>query len=191
LVVSEGDLWREHRRFALTTLKAAGMGKAWLGDSLLVEVTEFVKWLAISGGMPINPRHQLTQSVSNVICALVFGKRFQLGNETFNKLCNNIGENLQLMSELQSTKSFPILKYIPLGKYYKARKTLLQKIKENQLFIQSLIKEHQEEFISGTEGSQDFIISFLREREKQANNQNSTFDGKYTSIGIKDYFATF
>ncbi|OQV14913.1 Cytochrome P450 2U1 [Hypsibius exemplaris] len=191
LVMGEGDRYREHRRFALTALRDVGMGKSWLEQSVLAEVSDLIALIDRSGAKPLNLRPHMTQSVSNMICALVFGKRFSLGDATFNKLCNNVGINLQLMSEVQPVRALPFLKYVPFGKLAQKWRTLKANIQSNRTFIESLIDDHKQGHATGHNGgtsNMDYIHRFLDERAAQlAEKGETTFDDEqlyYSVVGL-------
>lgn len=48
------------------------------------------------GGKPFNPHLTLNNAVSNVICLLVFGHRFEYSDERFVKLMKMFDEALQI-----------------------------------------------------------------------------------------------
>ncbi|OQV17438.1 putative Cytochrome P450 2B11 [Hypsibius exemplaris] len=75
LLSAQGELWKVHRRFALSTLRDLGMGKNWMEDSIIAEVEGICQALRDTNGNP-SIRVQLINSVSNVITALIFGQRF-------------------------------------------------------------------------------------------------------------------
>ena len=47
-------------------------------------------------GMPFSPASLLNNAVSNIICRLVFGKRFDYSDHDFQNLLKNLSEALQL-----------------------------------------------------------------------------------------------
>ncbi len=52
--------------------------------------------MATFPGRPFDPRILLNNSVSNVICVLVFGNRFEYSDNNFQSLLKNINEALYL-----------------------------------------------------------------------------------------------
>ncbi|OQV16083.1 putative Cytochrome P450 18a1 [Hypsibius exemplaris] len=83
LLGSQGDPWKTHRRFALSTLRDLGMSKNWLEDTIIAEIEDFCQTLRDTKLRPFDPKVQLTNSVANVICALSFGKRFEMTDSKF------------------------------------------------------------------------------------------------------------
>lgn len=86
LVASEGELWKIQRRFALSTLRDFGFGRPILEPHIKDEAEYLLEAISNNKGHPFDPAHLLSNAVSNVICALVFGKRFQYEDEKFQRL---------------------------------------------------------------------------------------------------------
>lgn len=51
-------------------------------------------------GQPFNPQLILNNTVSNIICCLVFGHRFEYNDEKFGKLTKWFEQNLQIETSL-------------------------------------------------------------------------------------------
>ena len=81
IVLSDGEIWSEQRRFAVRTLKDFGLGNSGGVTGISFEVQQLVQLLESqiveknSKTPPIDPRLMLNKSVANVICVLVFGER--------------------------------------------------------------------------------------------------------------------
>jgi len=85
VIVSEGELWKEQRRFALTTLRDFGVGRPIL-ESRIKEETQFIiDHISeyASSGKPFDPFLVFVSAVSNVISVLLFGRRFDYDNKEF------------------------------------------------------------------------------------------------------------
>ncbi|XP_015670696.1 cytochrome P450 2C4-like [Protobothrops mucrosquamatus] len=77
--------WRELRRFTLSTLRDFGMGKKRMSARVQEEALCLVEEIAATKGQPFDPRRIFSSAVSNVICAVVFGNRFDYKDRTFIK----------------------------------------------------------------------------------------------------------
>ncbi|KAK9401458.1 cytochrome P450 2C8-like [Crotalus adamanteus] len=77
-------------RFSMATLKVLGMGKSSLQYQIQEEAEKLVEEFRKSEGKPMNPYLALNLAVSNVICALVFGRHFSTEDETFHRLLEAI-----------------------------------------------------------------------------------------------------
>ncbi|MBN3297877.1 CP2J2 protein, partial [Amia calva] len=96
LISSSGHMWRQQRRFTLSTLKYFGVGKKTLETSILEESRFLYKSIKNEQGKPFDPHYLLYNGVSNIICSLVFGHRFEYGDGHFHEMLNNFDEIIQL-----------------------------------------------------------------------------------------------
>uniref|UniRef100_A0A7N8X4V2 Cytochrome P450 2J2-like n=1 Tax=Mastacembelus armatus TaxID=205130 RepID=A0A7N8X4V2_9TELE len=83
LVFTNGHIWKQQRRFTLFTLKSLGVGKKSLESPILTEFIYMSNEIANQKGKPFSPILIIRNGVSNIICSLVFGHRFEYGNEKF------------------------------------------------------------------------------------------------------------
>ena len=75
LVSSNGRLWREQRRFALSTLRDFGMGKIALEERVRHETEELIADFSNRDGA-FDVKYSIGCAVSNVICSVVFSTRY-------------------------------------------------------------------------------------------------------------------
>ena len=79
VIQTDGDLWKEHRRFTLHVLRDFGLGKNLMQERVLEEVTSLIDDLKgdIKSGKTIIPiQNDLDRSVGSIINSLTFGYRF-------------------------------------------------------------------------------------------------------------------
>ena len=85
VILSSGERWREQRKVALEILREFGLGKNLLAEKVQQEVEEFLKGLENENGTSFNPSRLVHLSIANIICSVVFGKRFGHGDVFFLK----------------------------------------------------------------------------------------------------------
>uniref|UniRef100_A0A8D3A2X8 Cytochrome P450 2K1-like n=1 Tax=Scophthalmus maximus TaxID=52904 RepID=A0A8D3A2X8_SCOMX len=97
---SNGDSWKEMRRFAVTNLKDFGMGKMAGEEKIteelhyLTEVINKFKGEAFDSTQPIN------NAVSNIICSMVYGNRFEYDDPEFICMIKRTNRNNLLLGSL-------------------------------------------------------------------------------------------
>ena len=176
LVTSEGSVWKSHRRFAMSTLRDLGMGKNWLEDTVIAEVEDLCRVLADTSQAPFDPKPQLTNSVSNIICALIFGTRFDLADTYFSRLTQLLSENVAALRWDFFAINFPFLMWFPnpiRTHVLRAREDLRSLVE----FLQERVKDHDLASDSGRD-TPDYLFAYQRESENCPNPElRHTFNG--------------
>lgn len=174
IVSSSGSLWKEHRNFAMTRIKNLGLNDGTLEHNILMEIDYLTSELQRTKGKPINIIDTILMSISNVMCKLIFGQRFEYSDSKFIKIVQSFNENLELSALSGPLNFLPFLKYLP-GDPCKVKV-----IKENQRlldeFLLEFIQDHKDTYDEGY--CRDYIDEFLKKKYRQQYLSNSTFTGK-------------
>uniref|UniRef100_G1RRD4 Cytochrome P450 family 2 subfamily C member 19 n=1 Tax=Nomascus leucogenys TaxID=61853 RepID=G1RRD4_NOMLE len=171
IVFSNGKRWKEIRRFSLMTLRNFGMGKRSIEDRVQEEARCLVEELRKTKASPCDPTFILGCAPCNVICSIIFQKRFDYKDQQFLNLMEKLNENVRIVSTpwIQICNNFPpIIDYFP-GTHNK----LLKNIAFMESYILEKVKEHQESI--DINNPRDFIDCFLIKMEKEKQNQQSEF----------------
>lgn len=181
---SYGEPWREQRKFALTTLRSFGFGQKSLEAKILEECKcvhdEFMK----EKGQPFNPHIRMTTSVTNIICSIVFGERYEYDDDALQEihvLLDKFGEVLETMWIQLYNASPNVVKHLP-GPHHR----LFVIWKKLEDYIQEKIQQHRESWNPAE--PRDFIDCYLSQIEKAT--PNSSFNDQnllYSSLDL--FFA--
>ncbi|NXQ28043.1 CP2H1 protein, partial [Alaudala cheleensis] len=133
---------------------------------------------------PFNPGNFLVHAVSNIICSIVFGDRFDYEDERFLTLINWIEENNSLQASLQAQlyNFFPTIMDLLPGPH----KKLIKNIEKIDKFTTDIVMEHQKTLDPTC--PRDFIDSFLNKMEQEKGNDHSNFTTETLSRTTLDLF---
>ena len=160
IITSSGDTWTGLRRFCSTVLRGLGVGKKSFEENIAIEVEFFIEELKKQRGSPFDPKHLLSNAVSNIICSVVLGKRFQYTDPMFRSLLKNTDVVVEGVGAGDIVELSPIvskLTILPFVKRYidASRKSIEQ--------LRLIVEEHNLDY--DAENPRDLIDMFLKETE--------------------------
>ncbi|XP_044080245.1 cytochrome P450 2U1 isoform X2 [Neovison vison] len=180
-----GPVWRQQRKFSHSTLRHFGLGKLSLEPRIIEEFQYVKEEMQKHGEDPFDPFPIVNNAVSNIICSLCFGRRFDYTNSEFKEMLNLMSRALEvcLNTQLLLVNICSWLYYLPFGPF----KELRQIEKAISTFLKKIIKDHRESL--DVENPQDFIDMYLLHvEEERKNNSNSSFNEDYLFYIIGDLF---
>ncbi|XP_069739125.1 LOW QUALITY PROTEIN: cytochrome P450 2G1-like [Phaenicophaeus curvirostris] len=171
VVFSNGERWRQLRRFSLTVLRDFGMGRKTIEGRIQEEAQFLLQELRDTKEEPFDPTYILSCAVSNIICSIVFGDRFDYRDEEFLELLQMMNESFREIST-------------PWAQLYDMAETLLQHLPGRHRRIPHLLGRMRD-FIArrvrrnrlslDPQQPRDFIDCFLIQMEKEKANPASEF----------------
>lgn len=168
VVFSNGSRWRDLRRFSLTILRNFGMGKKNIEERIQEEAQFLVSEIKLQNEQFVDPSRFLVQGVSNIICSIVFGNRFEYSNDRFQKLLTAFSAVFEDVSSVwgQFLDMLPsVMHYIP-GRHQRINKRL-EKLTD---FISERIKMNEESLDPNS--PRDFIDCFLVKQQQEKDHPN-------------------
>ncbi|XP_062280781.1 cytochrome P450 2J4-like [Scomber scombrus] len=161
LFTSSGETWKKQRRFAMSTLRNFGLGKSITEQSICEEIRYLQEEIENDKGEPFNPAGLFNNSVSNIICKLVMGKRFDYSDHNFQMMLKYLSEGISLEGSVWGNlyESFPsVMKHLPgpHNRMFSNYETILD-------FIGQEVQRHKQDM--DPNNPRDYIDSFLIEME--------------------------
>ncbi|XP_021488969.1 cytochrome P450 2U1 isoform X5 [Meriones unguiculatus] len=182
-----GPIWKQQRKFSHSTLRHFGLGKLSLEPKIIEEFKYVKEEMQKHGDAPFSPFPVISNAVSNIICSLCFGQRFDYTNREFKKVLDFMARGLEicLHGHLFLINVCPWFYYLPFGPF----KELRQIERDITRFLKNIVKEHQESLDASN--PQDFIDMYLlhSEEERKASNSSTSFDEDYLFYIIGDLFV--
>ncbi|XP_045746338.1 cytochrome P450 2F5 [Mirounga angustirostris] len=171
IAFSNGDRWKVLRRFSVQILRNFGMGKRSIEERILEEGSFLLAELKKTEGKPFDPTFVLSRSVSNIICSVIFGSRFDYDDERLLTIIRLISDNFQIMSgpwgELYNI--FPsLLDWVP-GPH----RRLFQNYGCMKDLIARSVRDHQDSLDPSS--PRDFIDCFLNKMAQEKQDPHSHF----------------
>ncbi|XP_073405309.1 cytochrome P450 2C8-like isoform X2 [Dendrobates tinctorius] len=181
---TNGERWKQLRRFSLTTLRNFGMGKTSIEERLQEEARYLTEEIEKTGGTSFDPTHMLTLAVSNVICSIVFGERFDYEDVKFKTLLSLLKEMVLLMSSTWGMllSLFPKIFSIVPGPHQK----IFTHIEKLRVFVFESLKSHKATFDPNC--PRDFIDYFLIKMEEEKKNPKTEFHSDNLFGTVMDLF---
>ncbi|XP_077993226.1 cytochrome P450 2U1-like [Glandiceps talaboti] len=144
LIDSTPPTWQVLRKHTSKSLHQFGMGKVLIEERILDECDFLIKRLNNHLNKSIDLRHLFSNAVSNILCAMLFGSRFDYDDDNFKEL---LGLNEAVLKDVLSSNLLtfiPILWYFPLPikyslikNWHKVRDYFDEKIKEHKIMTQN------------------------------------------------------
>ncbi|KAJ6663658.1 hypothetical protein lerEdw1_009737 [Lerista edwardsae] len=184
VVFANGERWKQLRRFSLTVLRNFGMGKKTIEQRIQEEAQFLLEEFRKHHGKPFEPTFFLSRAVSNVICSIVFGDRFDYEDKDFQALMQMMNSSFQEMSTAWG-QFYDI--YVNLLKYFPGPHCKVYNLLEDmRVFIARRVKSNRETLDPNS--PRDFIDCFLIQMEKEKENPASEFNVKNLELTTLNLF---
>uniref|UniRef100_A0A3Q3IJC6 Cytochrome P450 2K1-like n=1 Tax=Monopterus albus TaxID=43700 RepID=A0A3Q3IJC6_MONAL len=180
---SNGDVWKEMRRFALTNMRDFGMGKKVIEDKIieeshyLIEVFKKFKGEAFDTSQPIN------YAVSNIICSMVYGSRFEYDDPEFTSMVDRTNRRSQLGGTPSLFNMFPWI-----GKWFANKKEFKKLSEANKKQNSELFSQLKETL--NPQMCRGFVDAFLVQKQnlEESGITNSHFNDVNLMTTVRDLF---
>ncbi|XP_063171268.1 cytochrome P450 2W1-like [Candoia aspera] len=178
---SVGELWKDTRRFTLSSIRNLGMGSSLIEGKMLEELNFLVEKVNSFKGEPFSLK-TFSAAPTNITFIILFGDRFDYADPTFITLLRLIDEVMTLLGSpyLHLFNVYPFL-----GCLLKTPKMLLKKIEETCAILQRYIQTSKET-LSGNQ-LQSYIDSMLfRQQLEDENGEKNIFHSSNIMASVLD-----
>uniref|UniRef100_A0A667WGJ4 Cytochrome P450, family 2, subfamily N, polypeptide 13 n=1 Tax=Myripristis murdjan TaxID=586833 RepID=A0A667WGJ4_9TELE len=161
LFMSSGEIWKKQRRFALSTLRSFGLGKSSMEWSICEECHHLLEEMEKEKGGAFNPARLFNNAVSNIICQLVMGTRFDYSDHNFQIMLKYLSGAMQLQGSIWGLlyEAFPgVMKHLP-GPHNK----MFSYFKYLERFISQEVQGHKKDL--DPNNPRDYIDTFILEMQ--------------------------
>nr|XP_057930456.1 cytochrome P450 2J6-like isoform X2 [Doryrhamphus excisus] len=183
LFTSNGEPWKRQRHFALSTMRNFGVGRNLMERNICEEARHLLEEIEMLNGEAMDPRGLFTNAVSNIICQLVMGRRFEYSDHNFVIMMHNWTEFVKLEFSVwfDLYETFPrIMKHLP-GPHNK----IFHHFNNISQFISEEVKRHKQDL--DPSNPRDYIDSFLIEMKNDTENDHG-FDENNLVLCSMDLF---
>ncbi|XP_052093365.1 cytochrome P450 2U1-like isoform X1 [Mytilus californianus] len=181
-----GASWKAQRTFTINALRHFGFGKRNMESKILEEVAFLMEVLESKKGSPVNIETNVREAVSNVVCSIVFGKRFNYDDKIFQKLMKDL-------EEFFSNPFLPMVNWIPYLHYVSyiydvfGTQKCINIIKDLKVQIANIIEEHKRTF--DEDDLRDFIDAYLLEWQNHTRENKIQFSEDNLEAVVLDLFG--
>ena len=169
--------WRLHRKVASSALKTYSNVKLKRGTVINDEFDLLSKRVRSRNGQPHDITKEIRLAVMNVICALVFGSRYELGDPEFTKFMEITNTIARVVVAGSVVDLFPWLSFIP----FKSIKKLKEISQERDELVGRIYREHVQ--ANRIDNPQDLTDALLKAK-KEAEDEDSSVKGFLTDENL-------
>ncbi|XP_052409439.1 cytochrome P450 2K1-like [Carassius gibelio] len=186
IIFSNGENWKEMRRFALSNLRDFGMGKRGSEEKIIEEIQylkgEFDKF----EGKPFDTTRPVNYAVSNIISSIVYGSRFEYTDPRFTEMVNRANENVRVSGSI----SMLLYNIFPwLGPFLKGKRIIVKNMIQNREQVMKLTKALLETL--NPQDRRGFVDSFLirKQNDMKSGKKDSYFNEKNLMVSVTNLFV--
>ncbi|KAM8877876.1 vitamin D 25-hydroxylase [Synchiropus picturatus] len=166
-----GKGWIEHRKLACNAFRYFGSGQRQFERKISEECMFFVDAIDEHKGKPFNPKHLVTNAVSNISNLIIFGHRFTYDDRNFQHMIEIFSENVELAVSSWAFlyNAFPWIEYVPFGKH--------QKLFRNAAEVYDFLSQVIQGFSQGRvpHRPRHYVDAYLDELEQNSGDPSSSY----------------
>ncbi|PIO73166.1 hypothetical protein TELCIR_04875 [Teladorsagia circumcincta] len=168
VVETDGDMWRDHRRFALHVLRDLGLSKDGMEQRVLAEVEAMSEEIKSKKNEKFDMQDIIDVAVGSVINQLLFGYRFDENHvEEFRELKTMLSRQMKETAHPSAVILFMIPGSKRLPYFSNMWKKILSYRDAFYAFFDRQIEAHRKDVDYDSEHTNDYVEAFLKEQKRR------------------------
>lgn len=172
------------RKIAHSALRMYGSGLKHLEGLICGEVDHLAKRLSAHQGEAIDPKKDITLTILNVICAVVYGESYDIKDEEFLRIVEYNDDFIRLFGSYNILDLLPWLRFFPLEDV----KTLRESRAIRDEVLGTKYREHKKRFEEDN-ANNNFEIEDLTDALLKAYYEAKEEDGKVSLLLTEDHLV--
>ncbi|XP_035250980.1 cytochrome P450 2K1-like [Anguilla anguilla] len=187
VLFANGKSWKAMKHFCLGSLRNFGMGKAAGEEVIIKECNHFIEVLEKFKGEPFDVE-LLDASVSNIICTILFGDRFDDADPTLREMLAYLKQTIDLISsaEMLLHSVFPWLSWCG-GLLLRNRSEALKNYRFCTEKMKVLVGQFKDTF--SPQDCRGIVDDFLLQQLKESDQPSSYFSNSNLLGIVSDLFV--
>ncbi|KAK3707375.1 hypothetical protein QZH41_010461 [Actinostola sp. cb2023] len=150
------------------------------------EIEELSKRLKSYGGKPIDIEHDIYLTTTNVVCAIVYGKRYEIDDPEFLDIKDYNITSFRLLSVVNLLNTFPFLIHFPI----KDSKDLDESRLKRDRLLDAKLHQHQATYQDGViRDLTDALIKALQEAQEEDSKVKDLITEDHVVMTMQDTFS--
>ncbi|XP_064630341.1 cytochrome P450 2J6-like [Lineus longissimus] len=162
LIFANDDMWKKHREFSMSVLRESGICREAVERSIVEELGHLLSAMEATEEGPTYPKQMINEAHHNIMCSLIFGKRYASNDEDFVNLLKYMGTIVAGYGKSLFMK--PWMWYLPEFLDILGLKAQQRNVDGLFKFFENKIEECKAEF--DPSDIKSFIDAYLLQRQK-------------------------
>lgn len=178
--------WKLQRKIAHSALKMFGQGIKPIEEKVCQEIDDLMKRFETVEGRAHDPQDDIVLAVINIICAFVFGSRYDLNDPEFYTILRYNQQFVQGFRAGNLVDYFPFLRHFPS----KGLQLIKQAVKDRDSILQKKFDEHKNTYQDCvTRDLTDALIKAMRESQAENPEKVLPLTEDHVVLTMNDIFS--
>ena len=178
--------WKLQRKIAHSALKMFGQGIKPIEEKVCQEIDELMTRFENVEGRAHDPQNDIVLAVINIICAFVFGSRYDLDDPEFYTILRYNQQFVQGFRAGNLVDYFPFLRHFPS----KGLQLIKQAVKDRDTILQKKFDEHKKTYQDCvTRDLTDALIKAMRESQAENPEKALPITEDHVVLTMNDIFS--